>query len=81
MNLKQIYVKLYVNKSKKFLASWKCSNLVDEKKKLRAVTKYYLVNTFVDTTHSCSRYTKIIYIKDDMYYQKLEKLFLRFLDF
>ena len=32
MNLKQICVKLYVNKSKKFLANWKCSNLVDEKK-------------------------------------------------
>ena len=80
MNLKQICVKLYGNKSKTFLASWKCSNLVDEKK-LRAVTKYYLVNTFVDATHSCSRYTKIIYNKEDWCYQKLEKSFLRFLNF
>ena len=31
MKLKQIHVKLYRNKSKTFLASWKWSKLVDEK--------------------------------------------------
>ena len=34
------------------------------KEKLGAVTKHYLVNTFVDSTHCCFRYTKITYNKD-----------------
>ena len=34
MKLKQICVKLYGNKSKTFLARWKWSMLVDEKKNL-----------------------------------------------
>ena len=38
------------------------------KRKTRAVTKYYLVNTFVDPTHFCFRYTKIIYNKEEIVY-------------
>ena len=49
MKLKQTCVKLYGNKSKTAGsgASWQM------KRKTGAVTKYYLVNTFVDPTHSC----------------------------
>ena len=38
------------------------------KEKLGAVTKYYLVNTFVDPTHSCFRYTKTIYNREKIVY-------------
>ena len=38
------------------------------KKKLEGVTKQYLVNTFVDPTHCCFRYTKIMYNKEEIAY-------------
>ena len=38
------------------------------KEKVGAVKKYYLVNTFVDSTHSCFRYTKIISNKNKIIY-------------
>ena len=38
------------------------------KEKLGAVTTYYLVNTFVDPTHSCFRYSRIIYNKEKIVY-------------
>ena len=38
------------------------------KEKLGAVTKYYVANTFVDPTHCCFRYTKIIYNKEKIAY-------------
>ena len=57
MKLKKICLRLYGNKSKAFLARWS--------EKLGAVTKYYLVNTFVDPIHSRFRYTKIIYNKEN----------------
>ena len=38
------------------------------KEKLGAGTKYYLVNTFADSTHGCFRYTKIIYNKEKIVY-------------
>ena len=50
-------------------ASW-------QMKKTEAVTKYYLVNTFVDPTHSCFRYTKIIYNKEKIIYHKREAGYL-----
>ena len=62
MKLKQICVNLYGTKSKTFLASWKWSQLVDEKK-LGAVVMYYLVNAIVDPAHSCFRYANTIYNK------------------
>ena len=46
------------------------------KEKVGAVTKYYLVKTFVDSTHSCFRYTKIIYNKNKIIYHIWEAGYL-----
>ena len=72
MKLKQTCVKLYGNKSKTAGsgASWQM------KRKTGAVTKYYLVNTFVDPTHSCFRYTRIIYNKEKIVYHIREAEYL-----
>ena len=46
------------------------------KEKLGAVTKYYLVNTFVDPTYSCFRYTKTIYNREKIVYHMWEAGYL-----
>ena len=46
------------------------------KEKVGVVTKYYLLNTFVDSTHSCFRYTKIIYNKNKIVYHIWEAGYL-----
>ena len=46
------------------------------KEKLGAVMNYYLVNTFVDLTHSYFRYTKTIYNKEKIVYHIWEAGYL-----
>ena len=50
-------------------ASWQMN-------KKKTVMKYYLVNTFVNPTHSCFRYTKIMYNKQKIAYHLSEAGYL-----